>query len=526
MHWLSLTQLPHYTSNITGISQTVMNTFSYKFKKFNLSHRQTYSYCAGPISSKYLPICYNNNVHNEIVALEQRVRNLKQPINSNFVAMFIRWFKLNIKSILPKTFRTGVKGWSFDKYILHSNAQPSVKAKLKRVKQQLDSLHIDQTTTLPKDDIVRYCQRKSFVKVENLCLRSKSGITDKAPRLIQGAQAEFICLVGPWISDLQEKIKRDWNSNNFICFTSGVPAHKAANLLMSLPGQLFEDDVSAWDAHMREPYLKAEAWLCKQLHAPKAVIDLLNQNVKTYGTTTNGLKYKCDPMRKSGDPYTSLFNSLWNACIHLYIYCQHYGYTVAQSRNNLRMLVQGDDNVMNYVVGHSHPAWRISMANFGFKADAILRQPMDVEFCSTRLYPVKSGFTFVPKIGKVLSKLNVFINPKIFLFPDDLVYNTCLSLVDAVSPIYCFSKILESIQNKIRSRKKLYNIVEEWKMVYSFQEPTVETKSWFFHHYGLNNYLEQCLINLYKNSTLRSFVECPTLWLVLDRDTDGPKCLW
>jgi len=166
----------------------------------------------------YAPIHFNSNVKNEQQALWHRVLK-KTPEPTGLMDHFILWVKQNLDFLLPKK---KIRSDTIEVYLANSNAAPGVKRVVRRVSGQLTEKGISQTTSLGSDILYRYTARKSFVKDENLCYQSEGGCKEKAPRLIQGATPEFISLVGPWFSSFQRYMKRMWNKDNFLYFTSGA----------------------------------------------------------------------------------------------------------------------------------------------------------------------------------------------------------------------------------------------------------------------------------------------------------------
>jgi hypothetical protein len=123
----------------------------------------------------------------------------------------------------------------------------------------------DEHTVLTKEELYKWTTRSSFVKVENNLYQSPAGITIKAPRMIQGAQPEYIVLVGPWIASLQILMKRRWGLKNFLCFTSGLSASSLAQYVLRKGWKMLEDDLGKFDTSIREEWCHYELWLCKVL---------------------------------------------------------------------------------------------------------------------------------------------------------------------------------------------------------------------------------------------------------------------
>jgi hypothetical protein len=374
-------------------------------------------------TNAYRPTCFSSNQFNEQQALKTRVLCATQEPTS-FIGPLLRyqrrrtaiddcvdWAKGNHSLLFPKMHK--IQSVSPREYLERSNASPSVKRILKKTFELLEREGVTEYSALTRSQLYMYTKRSAFVKVENDLYSSPLGRKNKAPRLIQGATPEFVCLVGPFIMALQDMMKRRWSIKNFVCFTSGVTAKKAAEFITSTSGLWLEDDLAKFDATIRRAWCEYEVWLCRQFGAPRAVVELMIANISTHGVTHHGWRYKCDGTRKSGDPYTSVMNSVINGISHVYLYCQWTKKSVRYLKNSkeFRMLVQGDDNLMRHPE-QVHFKWEEGMASLGFESEAIYRARQEqVEFCSSRIYETTGGVTFGPKPGRVLAKLGYIINP-------------------------------------------------------------------------------------------------------------------
>jgi len=340
----------------------------------------------------YTPFTYASNFQNEAAALALRALKVTPLVDAVEMGSFIKWVKQDgLKQLLP-TFR---KHWpaSFSAYLKNSNASPAVKAALQRARTELDSKGITEWSKLDRTQLYKWTLRKAFIKMENNLYCTPLGNSWKPPRLIQGGQPKFVALVGPTFMTIQAELKRCLSISSSVVFTSGVSSVDAANHV-NMPGwKIFENDVSSWDASICEELAKLECWMAKWMGAGQAVTDLMEANVRTHGFTTHGCKYKILGTRKSGDPFTSCFNSVLNALLHLYCFVKGEvlkhpegskervtldGYAKRVLRL-IRMLVQGDDNLMAYHFT-LRPQFNL-LLKLGFKADNIHRPSiMDAEF--------------------------------------------------------------------------------------------------------------------------------------------------
>lgn len=482
----------------------------------------------------YAPTGMASNQHNEKQALTARVL-CDTDVPTDDLAACLQWCKRNHRELFPYMHR--VKSVSFAEYLSRSNASPSVKRVLQQTMNKLQADGICEESTLTKSQLYRYTYRSSFVKVENDLYTSPAGRKNKAPRLIQGAQPEFICLVGPWIMALQDLLKRRWDKTNNICFTSGVSADEAAKHICDGYGPWLEDDLGKFDSSIRRDWCEYEVWLCRKFGAPRVVLELMTANIATHGSTLHGWKYKCDGTRKSGDPYTSLMNSIINGLAHAYLYCKWTGKSAEQMRLSLRMLVQGDDNCMRHAEEIIFP-WKEGMSGLGFDSEAIYRRHyFEVEFCSCRLYAVQGGVTFGPKPGRVLAKMGYVINPPVNVSRESMMRGIAIGLIRATSYIpplnSTVNRILELTAGHSAwfDRKLVRHVsfmseaigdpLKMRKLHVTIPETMLNLNYQYDWDYGKQGMYDRMISTMQLGDTMDGLCE-----LFLDRDTSGPQCIY
>jgi len=474
----------------------------------------------------YAPICYANTLDNERAVLLKRVLCDTPSYDPVVMADFLRFIKANFDQLCNYRVKN-IRAVSFDTYLLRSNASPAVKKILAKTYESLRTEGHDFVSITSTNAARKMVRRSLFLKKENLSYVSPLGVKDKAPRAIQGATAEFICIVGPWIMALQDHFKKIWGSGNWLCFTSGVRSDKAASVI-NVPWSYVEDDVGTFDSSVSVPLLELEVWMCKRFGAPPLVIQLMRLNCNTYGYTFFGAFYECPGLRKSGDPYTSLFNSTLNGFLHVYIIHLSYGWSILIIKHNVRMLVAGDDNVMaiNSSKRIDFVYW---MGQLGFNSEALYRDSIfDVEFCSCRLYEVRGLLVFGPMPGKVLSKIGYLNSP-----PDTdyraLLRGIALGLKHNCYFIPPIRAVIDHILFITQGVKPAVHYVcgfhiDEWHMNFvnlgnddlSVMTSLTVTYGWTYcHQFRFVSHLET-----------QTSMFSPLLYLLFDRDTSGPKVMF
>jgi len=417
-----------------------------QFKKLHVPKGEQHSYFW---NHNYRPMSFANTQENEENVVKSRVIVDTPPADESYMKQFIRWVKRHYKKLFNSRIHKVYKV-TFDEYIERSNASPAVKKILRTTYEKLCVAGIDENSILSPEIIHQYVRRSLFLKKENLCYRTPAGVKDKAPRAIQGATPEFICLVGPWIMALQDAIKKIWSSKNWCCFTSGVRSDKAAQLINE-PWQFVEDDIKTFDSSVCENLLQLELWIARKFGAPRAVRDLMLENCNTHGYTFFGAKYYVPGCRKSGDPYTSLFNSMLNAFMHAFIIGDWLNWSIDEVKEHVRMLVAGDDNAM-CINSEIRIPFVYCMSRLGFSSEALYRDSIfDLEFCSCRVYDVDGQLTFGPMPGKVLSKLGYLNNPPANVTRESMMKGIALGLKHSCYFIPPLRAVIDCILRLTRS---------------------------------------------------------------------------
>lgn len=479
------------------------------------SERETQVACFD--SGEWGPIAFASTEHNEYLSLRTRACVDTVAPDLAELGKCLAWAKQNHNRLLPRVGK--IVSVSFEEYLSRSNATPQVKRVLQETHQRLTELGITEDSVLTRAQRYAWTTRKSFVKVENLLYRTPFGMKQKAPRLIQGAQPEFIVLVGPWIMAFQDMFSRRWNTRFFLTYTGGRSVRECAAVLEG-DGEYGEDDMALYDASQHEMWGRYECWVSKRHGAPRAVLALMEANLRTHGATNNGWRYRVRGTRKSGDPYTTLFNTWNNGIGHAYWYSVHHNVSVREMQTMLKMLLMGDDNAMRGCGVHAIP-WREYMAKLGLDSEFLPRKSLyDVEFCSSRVVPSTVGPVFAPKAGRVLAKFGYFVQPARNAMGQ--LKGVALGLRDVVRPIPPLRALVESVLGKLEYVEPERVKIEEWKMAPSNAEATSDTMWQLCRTYGwsyeLQCHWETDLSHMCFGDELPQY-----LLPLLETDTSGPK---
>lgn len=411
--WNRLLSVPHRTSPISntqpskGWLKVVHNAKPFSRPRFS---RHYFNYELFP------PFSFQSCLANEVCAIANRAQAETPKVHKGELSNFIKHVKRNFhfyfagynkRRVLRKLKSPNL----FSEYLSNSNAKPTVKRSLQRQHNYFSEHGIDHYSNIPTALCKRWTSRKAFIKVENNLYQNPNGVKLKAPRLIQGARPEFITLVGPFFYLVQKEIQKIWGKDSWCFFTSGASNVETGHYIsQGRNRQIFANDVGKFDASICLELCQLEVHIAKLLGAPRAVLQLMNANCYTHGCTTHGCKYAVKGTRKSGDPYTSLFNSFLNAAMHMY--CFHKsnpGMTLTNISKRLNMLVQGDDNLLSFS-RELRPDFS-PLEKLGFDCENVYCDLDTAEFCSSRLYHAGGSRVFGPKLGRLLAKLCCFCDP-------------------------------------------------------------------------------------------------------------------
>jgi len=273
---------------------------------------------------------------------------------------------------------------------------------------------------------------------------------------------------------------------------------------------------------------KLELWLTKKFGASPLICQLFEANMYTHGHTLHGIKYKVDGTRKSGDPFTSLFNSVLNGLMHIYAFKVKYdekhgtNLYVHQLRTMIKMVVQGDDNLMIHS-GPKMPEIKDVLYNLGFDCECNYRDSIyDCEFCSNIIYDTKQGPTFGPKIGRVISKLGYFISPPTHVHPMSMLRGVALGLEATASYVPYINVVVKRILKDTKGYSPYFEKTYDFKMVYKKRE-AVKNDYVLWNRYGITGDIKRRIDEGLATETKLYDIK---YHLLFDRDTDAEKYIF
>lgn len=236
--------------------------------------------------------------------------------------------------------------------------------------------------------------RRGFVKTE-LAPFDQSHYFYADPRIILTVSPRAIVSLAPEVWLMAKKVKHAWSINrqgvpNDIVYGPGLTpvmlsfwftqAVKCFTHPMAL-----EVDCSRWDAHLGVDALECERTIYSRMGLSAQALYVITQQFNAKGRMSSGRRFQTEATRKSGDPNTSLGNTLLNGIMHHHI--------LTELGIIAKILVCGDDMLAIY--GANTPIdinrYKKLVSDFGHDARVIKTHsnPFDASFCSGYFWPAE-----------------------------------------------------------------------------------------------------------------------------------------
>lgn len=222
----------------------------------------------------------------------------------------------------------------------------------------------------------------------------------KAPRAIMMSSDTCNAQLGPFIVGVGNWLKEQWNIYSQITYASGMTAADAGAWLEVCIDQgydyFYEDDFWNYDGTITTEWLLREQEVYSLFPHDDVVDTALAHQLSGVAYTKSGYRFRWEGGRKSGDPNTSLGNTLINAAVH---------YRAVPG--DKRMLVMGDD----IVIATRKPlstgevaAANAYMADCGLVSQLFSSDLYRLSFCSRWFWTTGQKWYLGPKLGRFLSR--------------------------------------------------------------------------------------------------------------------------
>jgi hypothetical protein len=336
---------------------------------------------------------------------------------------------------------------------------------------------------------------KAFVKMETYVGKSAA---DFKPRMIQARHDEFLSRVGPFFYMVSKQLTKIFDRRSKFYYTNGATSEDIGNFARSLynKGNVYEMDVSNWDGSMGPYVLKLEQWLVNFIidldsfseYGDRDDLELVKKNwCKVFGGNTNkfgSVKFKCGWGRRSGDAWTSSFNTLFN-----FVFTDFVAHEMGTEV--VGMMALGDDNVV--ALGREVPVPTVQerYAKLGLKLTCAKPPLQELEYCSGRFWNLGSHVKWGVKPGKVLSKFGFNYNKHNPRVHKQLLFGTCKSLLPIAGHVPVLGSLCRAVIDTASDQNMKAKIDARGANPYktksiSIDYPNMDTYVQFCRIYGLD----------------------------------------
>ncbi len=285
-------------------------------------HRQVLSLPGLGIAGQ-VPTVMAQNVRNQMAAINNRML-APAPFDPTTMTKFRTWVLANMAHLFPGSEEhRETQPTDFNEWV--GRFPLATQLNLRKAKARLETQAYTERMVF---------RRGMFAKVEKGKPATNVGGEDYDPRGIQSATDEYNVMVGPFIHAVSKVIRKMWGVNHFLIYTSGMSAEAIGALFSRMKKEIphttvLEDDASRWDKSMSEPLLDLCIDIMRHFgadHLPGwgqfiSLTELLRRGMRTSGHSSLEVFYKLMATMKSGDAFTSLWNTIINCLMHCYIYC-------------------------------------------------------------------------------------------------------------------------------------------------------------------------------------------------------------
>jgi hypothetical protein len=385
---------------------------------------------------KQAPYCYNNTSHNVDVAIRNRGLMAVKPYKKH------------------KELRDEIVG---QLVVKKRNRKPLSRVEfIQDAEPKKRKALVDTGLLFEDDDFVPDPKPKylAFVKTEMTNDLDLSKKYFSEPRIIQAPTEHTKLEVGRHINRISKWLMKHWNIYNEMCYAAGntpieLGLWRLENDKVFGDHTYLETDFSRWDAHYNEDFIKTECECYNKFgkHFRAMAIEIWkNRNFR--GMTSTGSEYGMKGTRRSGDPQTSVGNSLINGLYHKFIFDKLLG------SGNWRAIFMGDDMLVAIRKGINIDLklyirfWR----NLGMVPETLIPEMYKESFCSQYFWNCSHNgedtYVLAAKPGRLLGKLGYAVGPQRKTSKDrEMFGGTINSLLPGLAVVPGFKMYLKKFYN-------------------------------------------------------------------------------
>jgi hypothetical protein len=464
--------------------------------------------------SNYLPVVPNPSRNNEVVALVNRVC-MVVPAEDPQVWDSIQQYSLKLMDEFEMEPVEGTDQHLYEQWIKHYDAKTRQRYDLAMMKVARDGLNANDYKV------------SMFVKRETT-MKGGPEVQDFDPRAIQSFSDEVNVVYGPFIWHCANEIKKRWNSEARICYTSGMTGEDIGMWRAQFahdPVTIFEWDYNRYDGTKKRGAFNNERQMKIKLgiEARPLANGVDKYFQKLSGRTRSGVSYTVEFVMPSGRQDTSCSNTFENGSCGDYCFHVYFG----ERGLDWKIAVNGDDGVAvvrGILSEEDRKGFADTMTSIMLQAgfDIVVKSTHDwaeVEFCSSLFWPVEGGYVLAPKIGRRLPKIGFGLRP--LSLPEIKGMVLGLQIEAGFLPVIRMyvEKALLLLQN-VEAAAYEDDRLQYKSFCVSKHEPNEETHLFFLARYGFtSHYVEESFgISLKECVSIYTCMNFPLLELLVDVD--------
>lgn len=369
-------------------------------KKHPESTNPTVAFPTGISVPGYEPIVFASNQTNIVAAL--RKRSFAEPAPGDRTA-FLAWCRKHWEDVIGKVFDLRVpkevseQDQMVEDWLAGSGSSPSVKARIRTAWSAMRSDGYDMWSPVSSELAHEWTKRDASVKKETL-LKDDSAM----PRQIMAAPPQYVAVIAPFVKMLTGYIRRKLNDGPLV-YAPGLREEELSRLVSEREwDNRANGDFNAYDSNQGPDMGDEEIKTFSMYGLPTLSRQLMRANLKVHGGSMEGVKFTAPYCRMSGDPQTTLMNTVWNLLAMAFVYCTERN--IHPREMDVLFLAGGDDSQLNY--DGERIDFESRLAALGLPATILHVDHLNqVQFLSSRLTRTSRGWRFIPMVGKMAAKL-------------------------------------------------------------------------------------------------------------------------
>jgi hypothetical protein len=209
-------------------------------------------------------------------------------------------------------------------------------------------------------------------------------------------------------------LKLQWHVQSPLCFASGLDANDIGSWMEGRDTQvLYENDFSRFDRTISSRALDVERRIYEGCGLSGPALQVFLRQYNTCGVGAHNISYDINATRKSGDPNTTIGNSIINLLVSTFAATKAMGFGIKRDPSTIvNLLVGGDDSIVQPYFPLDADVFEHVFVQLGFSPKLVSTSYPEVSFFSARFLPTSTGYVLTPKLGRVLAKCGHSVQPQ------------------------------------------------------------------------------------------------------------------